>query len=85
MTTEGFINQSERNEIGFQITCQIGALLRTLSRERDQDSSHFEDLLGATLPRLLQLNDAATAIFSDENAFADDSVKACVYGEAHNV
>lgn len=76
-----FKEQERRNRTGFNVTCQVAALISMLSREKEQDSSHFEDLLAATLPRLHQLNEAAMALFSDENAFSDDVIATTVYGK----
>lgn len=80
-TTYPSKEQEKRNRIGFDVTCQVGALISMLAREKEQDSSHFEDLLNATLPRLHQLNETAMALFSDANAFGDDVIVTTVYGE----
>lgn len=83
-TTYLFKEQDKRNRIGFNVTCQVSALISMLTREMAQDSSHFEDLLNATLPRLQQLNEAAMALFSDDNAFSDDVIVTTVYGKENS-
>lgn len=76
-----FKEQERRNRIGFDVTCQVSALIDMLSREKEQDSTHVEDLLNAMLPRLHELNEAVMALFTDANAFNDDRIVTTVYGK----
>lgn len=75
-------DQPKRNTLGFDITCQVQALLEMLRREQrsHDDMQSFGDLLDAIMPRLQSLNDAAMALFTDVNAVTSGELIQTVYG-----
>lgn len=77
-----FADQPQRNEMGFDVTCQILALLDTLinERQRHDDFQTFGNLLDAIVPRLQDLGNAAMALFTDQAALGGDNLHVTVYG-----
>jgi len=77
-----FEDQNQRNEMGFDITCQVSALLDMLKseRQRHEDMNTFGDLLDAVMPRLHDLNEAAMALFTDPVALECGEVALTVHG-----
>ena len=80
-TTHKFKDQETRNAIGADVADQLGALVAMLGREAAQDDWHLKNLLNATLPRMSALNNAASALFSDPNAFSGGDLMKTVYGD----
>ncbi|MGC4062960.1 MAG: hypothetical protein QM749_19810 [Aquabacterium sp.] len=76
-------DQSKRNTLGFDITCQVSALLNMIKREQSkhEDLQSFNDLLNAVMPRLHDLNEAAMALFSDGNALTSSDLMVTIHGK----
>lgn len=81
-SVEIFEDQSKRNTLGFDITCQIEALLEMLRNEqrRIDDPNRFGSLLDAVIPRLNDLNNAAMSLFTDSAALTSGALFCTVHG-----